>query len=383
LNNFGQLGDGTDKSSSVPVAVPGLTAVGSIVGESAQGGYCAALVSGGVDCWGTNTLGALGNGSTTLAQADVPVAVTGISDVKTVVSNEAYTYCALLIMGDVRCWGSNEYGQLGDGSAVAYSNVPVGVGGVVRAVGLVSDSTGFCAQLKVGGVECWGSNSDGLLGDGSTVAFSNVAVSVPGMSYVQDLFSAGGGYCAVMDGGGVKCWGSDSDGTLGDGRSSGYSAVPVAVKGVSGAVSVHGSCAVLKKGGVKCWGPATDGDLGNGTSGQQSDVAVTVKGLSGVASLAGRYCALLKNGAVDCWGSNSDGALGNGATKTFSAVPVEVKGITDSMAVRYDANGGGGYCEAAASGAVLCWGSNYYGALGNGGTEVISSVPVEVVGFGS
>jgi alpha-tubulin suppressor-like RCC1 family protein len=203
------------------------------------------------------------------------------------------------------------------------------------------------------------------------------------MSYVQDLFSAGGGYCAVMDGGGVKCWGSDSDGTLGDGRSSGYSAVPVAVKGVSGAVSVHGSCAVLKKGGVKCWGPATDGDLGNGTSGQQSDVAVTVKGLSGVASLAGRYCALLKNGAVDCWGSNSDGALGNGATKTFSAVPVEVKGITDSMAVRYDANGGGGYCEAAASGAVLCWGSNYYGALGNGGTEVISSVPVEVVGFGS
>lgn len=385
LNDFGQLGDDSDKSSRVPVAVPGLSGVESLVGESSQGGYCAVLASGGVDCWGTNSFGALGNGSTTLTQADVPVAVTGISDAVSGATNNAFTYCAALGSGSVRCWGDNNYGQLGDGTTVAYSNVPVGVVGVFKPVGLASDGSSFCAQLKTGGAECWGSNADGTLGSGGTAAFSSVPVAVRGLSYIQTLYSGGGGYCAVMDGGGVECWGSNANGSLGDGKGSGYSAVPVPVKGLSGASVIDGSCAVLNSGGVKCWGSGYDGELGNGTNGKQSDVAVPVKGLSGVTQLVGNYCALLKSGGVECWGSNSnDGVLGNGSNEAFSDVPVPVKGVAGATSLVYDAGGGGGYCAAlGTSGRAQCWGDNRDGELGDGGNELSSAVPVNVVGLGS
>jgi alpha-tubulin suppressor-like RCC1 family protein len=384
-NNFGQLGDDTDKPSGVPVSVNGLTGVLSLVGESSQGGYCAVLLSGGVDCWGTNTSGALGNGSTTLPQANVPVAVTGISDATNGGTNNAFTYCMLLSSESVRCWGDNTDGQLGDGTSVASSNVPVGVLGVFKPVGLASDGTSFCAQLKTGGAQCWGSNADGGLGDGSAAASSSVPVAVRGLNYIQKLFSSAGGYCVVIDGGGVKCWGSNASGSLGDGKTSGYSAVPVAVKGLSGVSSIDGSCAVLGSGKVKCWGSGVDGDLGNGTSGTPSDVAVPVSGLTGVTQVVGDYCALLKSGGVECWGRNgNDGALGNGSKEAFSDLAVPVKGIAGATSLVYDPAGGGGYCALlGTSGRVECWGDNHDGELGDGGTEPSSPVPVRVTGLGS
>jgi alpha-tubulin suppressor-like RCC1 family protein len=385
LNDFGQLGDDSDKPSTVAVSVNGLTGVLSLVGESSQGGYCAVLLSGGVNCWGTNTSGALGNGSTTLTQADVPVAVTGISDATNGGTNNAYTYCMVLSSESVRCWGDNTDGQLGDGTSVAFSNVPVGVLGVFKPEGVTSDGTSFCAWLKSGGAECWGSNADGALGDGSTAPSSAVPVSVRGLNYTQKVFSNGGGYCALIDGGGVECWGPNANGSLGDGQAAGYSAVPVAVKGLSGVSSIDGTCAVVGGGKVKCWGSGVDGELGNGTTGQQSDVAVPVKGLTGVSQLAGNYCALLENGAVECWGSDdNDGALGNGSKEAFSDVPLPVKGIAGATSLVYDPAGGGGYCALlGASGRVACWGDNHDGELGNGGKEPSSAVPVRVTGLGS
>jgi alpha-tubulin suppressor-like RCC1 family protein len=263
--------------------------------------------------------------------------------------------------------------------------VPVGVLGVFKPVGLASDGTSFCAQLKSGGAQCWGSNADGALGDGSTAASSSVPVAVRGLNYIQKLFSGAGGYCALIDGGGVKCWGSNAGGSLGDGKTSGYSAVPVTVKGLSGVSSIDGSCAVLGNGKVNCWGSGVDGDLGNGTSGKPSDVAVPVNGLTGVAHLVGDYCALLESGGVECWGSNdSDGALGNGSKEAFSDVAVRVKGIAGATSLVYDSAGGGGYCALlGTSGRVECWGDNHDGELGDGGKEPSSPLPVRVTGLGS
>jgi alpha-tubulin suppressor-like RCC1 family protein len=212
-----------------------------------------------------------------------------------------------------------------------------------------------------------------------------VPVAVRGLNYIQKLSSTGGGYCVVIDGGGVKCWGSNTYGALGDGQASGYSAVPVAVKGLSGVASLDGTCAVLGNGNVKCWGAGIDGELGNGTSGQHSDVAVPVKGLTGANEMVGNYCALRENGGVECWGSNdNDGALGNGSKEAFSDVAVPVKGIAGATSLVYDAAGGGGYCALlGTSGRVECWGDNHEGELGDGGKEPSSALPVRVTGLGS
>ena len=380
----GLLGDGTTNPSPTPVDVVGL---GSEVAAVSAGRdhTCALITAGGVKCWGYNTFGQLGDGTTT-NNSLVAVDAAGLDSGVTAISTGGWYTCALTVSGGVKCWGRNNYGQLGDGTTTDRLT-PVDVvelGSGVMAVSAGSDHT--CAQTTMGMVKCWGYNEYGQLGEGAPT-YRLTPVDVVGLSSGVAAVSAGGGHtCALTDSGIVKCWGDNGYGELGDGTTNNSSApVDVVDLGSGVAAVVVGSghtCALTAAGGVKCWGGNHNGQLGDGTT-DHSSRPVDVVGLdSGVISVAAGYfhtCALTVAGGVKCWGNNEGGALGDG-TMTHRLTPVDVVGLGNGVAMV--AAGWGTTCALTTSGEVKCWGYNGYGELGDG-TDTDRLTPVDVMALGS
>ena len=374
-NSNGQLGDGTTTNSSLPVTVNGISTATAVAAGAIH--TCALLSSGVVKCWGHNGYGELGNGSTTDWAS--PASVSGISNA-VAISARSYFSCALLSDGTVKCWGNNANGQLGDGTTTN-SSTPVTVSGITTATAIAAGNLEHtCALLADGTVQCWGDNSQGQLGDGSTVS-STVPVSVSGITTATTI--AGGGAfhtCALLADGQVQCWGGNDFGQLGDGTTT-DAHMPVIVSGISNATSIalgtYHSCAQLGDNEVRCWGQNSYGQLGNGIT-SLSVTPLTVSGITTAAVAVGSFhiCALPGDGSVKCWGSNYYGQLGDGS-QTNSSSPVTVSGITTATAL---AAGDGYSCALLADGTIKCWGENIGGELGNG-TTTDSTTPVTVSGI--
>ena len=282
-----------------------------------------------MQCWGWNGEGELGDG--TGVSSAMPVNVLGLqSGVTDVESGELHS-CAVMEGGEVKCWGANWAGQLGDGTTEDRL-APVAVVDLQDALALAGGETDItCVLRKSGAVYCWGSNHNGQLGAGLPDNFKATPVAVVGLSNGVRSISAGGNHaCAVKENRHVVCWGRNSAGQLGDGTFN-LSNTPVEVTGITNAESVAAgfdhTCVVTTGGAAKCWGLNGQGQLGDGSTTQRS-APVQVSGLgSGVAQLtagAAHTCALLDNGAVKCWGWNSSGELGNG-TNDQSLHPVDVE----------------------------------------------------------
>jgi alpha-tubulin suppressor-like RCC1 family protein len=291
--------------------------------------------------------------------------------------------CAIVGAGEVRCWGGNSSGQLGDGTTMD-SATPVSVSGLSSgAIAIAAGLDHTCALTSGGAVLCWGLNTSGQLGDGSTMNHSLPAVVV-GLSDIIAIGTGGSHSCAVSRAGAVQCWGENSDGQLGDGMSGSTSAnsIPRSVVGLSsGAVAVGGgvshTCAVLVGGSVECWGFNDYGQVGGGANFGIINQPVNVPGLSpGVVSLAvngDHTCALNGSGAVQCWGDDRYGAAGDGTISNVAVpTPSTIMGFT-SGAIGV-ATGFVHACALSGTGRVQCWGK---GPLGNG-SNADSPVPVTV-----
>jgi len=292
---------------------------------------CALLSTGVVKCWGQNSNGQLGDGTTT--QRNAPVTVLGLTTDVNVVETGYWQACVLLSSGAVKCWGQNAYGQLGDGTTTN-SSTPVNVS--TLSSGVAAIESGYyhaCALLNTGAVKCWGQNAYGQLGDASTTQ-RNSPVDVSGLSSGVIAISAGYYHtCALLNTGAVKCWGLNTYGELGDGTTT-TSSTPVNVSTLSSGVSAisaggYQTCALLSTGAVKCWGQNTNGQVGDGSTTQRNS-PVDVSGLtSGVTTISAGYlhsCAVLSTGVIKCWGLNSTGQLGDAST-TQRTSPVDVSGI--------------------------------------------------------
>ena len=292
---------------------------------------CAVLSSGAAKCWGYNIGGQIGDGTTT--NRSTPVAVSGLSSgVSAISAGDRFT-CAVLSTGAAKCWGGNGSGQLGDGT-ITDRTTPVDVSGLSSGVSAIATGCSHTwGVLSTGSAKCWGGNGSGRLGYGTTT-WSNVPVNVSGLSSGVSAISLGGQHtCALLSTGGVKCWGANGSGQLGDGTIT-SSSTPVDVSGLSSGVTAistgwSSSCALLSTGGVKCWGGNGSGQLGDGTT-TNSSTPIGVSGLSsGVKAISAGYgntCALLGGGVVKCWGSNYLGQLGDGTT-TQRLTPTAVVGL--------------------------------------------------------
>jgi alpha-tubulin suppressor-like RCC1 family protein len=379
----GQLGDGTTDQRSTPVDVVGLTS-GVTAITASEDHTCALTSGGGVKCWGMNWSGQLGNGTHT--QSSIPVEVSGLASGVTGIAAGTFHTCALLSGGGARCWGWNEYGQLGDGTTTNRST-PVEVTGLASGATAITTGMFFtCALIMSGGARCWGSNGESQLGDGTTTQRST-PVEVTGLAGSVPSITAGGEHaCVLASGGGARCWGYNQNGQLGDGTRTQRS-TPVDVSGLtSGVTSITASrqhtCALITGEGVKCWGDNGYGQLGDGTTTDRStpvDVVGLGEGVTAIATGGLHTCTLVSGGGMKCWGWNGYGQLGDG-TATDHSTPVDVVGL--GQGVTAITAGEAHTCALTSGGGVKCWGSNQSGQLGNG-TSNQSSTPVEVSGLAS
>ncbi len=303
------------------------------------------------------------------------------------ISTGAEDSCAVTSKGAIKCWGWNLWGADGDGNFLGqpggHENLsPVDVVGLSAVAMKVSSGVDFtCALTPVGGVKCWGQGSNGQLGANG---LHLTPVDVAGLTSGVSMVATGDFSCAVLTTGAVKCWGWDGFGQLGDNRAgmSLVSSLPIQVQGLtSGYVAVGAgqsyACALSSAGGVKCWGWNVDGMLGDNTT-IERHTPVDVVGLgSGITALSvgNRHaCVLTSGGGVRCWGA---GPLGDG-TATGHLTPIDVPGLGSGISA---VSAGGPICVLTSAGGVKCWGGNYNGQLGdNSNTDRLT--PVDVVGIG-
>ena len=349
---------------------------------------CAITKNGGVKCWGENKDGQLGDGTT--INRPSPVDVSGLSNGAIAISaGSAYT-CVLMSEGYAKCWGRNEFGQLGDGTTTNRLEPTdvVGINSKIVAIATGNDHT--CVLTSEGGVKCWGINSFGQLGDGTTDQHLT-PVDVYGLSNDVSILAAGAQHsCAFVNSGKVKCWGGvNKFGEIGDGTTI-ERLTPVDVSDLNSNVialtlgQFH-TCALTSEGEVKCWGDNRYGQLGDGTTTTQITPVNVSELNSGVASIgSGRFHNCVISNGVKCWGWNKEGQLGDNTTINHST-PVNVIGLNGDVTAL--AVGGHHTCVLINTGGIKCWGWNFSGQLGNdlmadsnNPVDVYSNTPVDVIG---
>ncbi|MCX6445190.1 MAG: hypothetical protein NTY85_06650 [Actinobacteria bacterium] len=336
---------------------------------------CVLLNSTAVKCWGNNGNGQLGDGTTT--QRNTPVTVSGLSaGVSAIVAGYDHS-CAVLYTGAAKCWGRNSSGQLGNGTTTS-SSTPVDVSGLSDVSAMAASQSNTCALLRTGAVKCWGSG--GRTGDGTSNQRST-PVDVSGLSSGVIAIASGFNHtCAVLSTGAVSCWG-DNDGSQSGNGGGGTSPKAISGLGASAiaiAASEKNTCVLLVTGAVNCWGQNGYGGTGAAPSVAKSDPQ-TVSGISTAVAISGgseTFCALLVSGQVKCWGYNGMGAFGNGTT-TSSYIPQSVADISTAVAIE---TGWHHSCALLKSGAARCWGGNGSGQLGDNSTTQ-RLTPVSVTGI--
>jgi len=339
---------------------------------------CALSRAGQVWCWGSNSFGQLGLGHGFDALYPRPVTTpAGALSFKSL-SAGAYHTCAVAYFGEVWCWGWNSHGQAGDGlvgSAVSAPRKILGLTGA--AIGLATGYASSCAIVANGGVRCWGDNDSGTLGNGSRVD-SPIPVPVltaPSIELtgVHGLTSSTGGFVCAERPGDVYCWGVNANGQLGNssiGPTSLFAVEAIEVGHVIGMSSGYSHvCGFRADGRATCWGNNGNGRLGDGAVGATGPYPVIVRsfydGVS-LASMGGSACGLVLGGSgfVLCWGSNNFGQLGN-EDNVDRSVPAEVHGVSGPLAI----GAGSEHACAFDSEGLKCWGANFNGQLGDATKE--------------
>jgi alpha-tubulin suppressor-like RCC1 family protein len=408
-DSYGQLGNGatTTAAQHTPAALTSVTGITAIAGGF--GHSLALKRDSTVLAWGNDQLGQLGNGAAATADQPAPVAVVNVggsagtlSGVVAIAAGTGHSL-ALRSNGTVFAWGSDAAGQLGNGAAVtADQPAPVqvrGVGGTGNLTNVIAIAAGGVHSLALrsdGTVVAWGSDVFGQLGNGAAVGANQhmpvvvVGVGDQGLLTTATAIAAGANHSlALRSDGSVVAWGRDNTGQLGNGSAvTADQPAPVLAVGLGDqgllnaataiAAGANHSLARKVDGTVVAWGSDANGQLGNGAASANQPVPVPVAsfggtgvltGVTAIASGSSHVLALRSNGTIVAWGNDLDGQVGNGAdATTLWPAPVIVKDPTGRELTGMTAiSGGGAHSLALQGGAVAAaWGWDGYGQLGDG-----------------
>ena len=319
-NYLGQLGLGNDMPHAAPVQVPGLAGLNAVaVGRT----HTCAGTSTTLWCWGRGSENQLGGASTALS-VDQPLLVPNFPpqgrQLRQLSASEDLT-CARLDDGSVWCWGSSLFGNGGSQDTLAQPTAVAGLP-LVRS-DTVNISVGpslSCAALSDGSARCWGLQNETI---------STVVAPVAGLPGVNRV-SAGDGYACAGHAGGVNCWGKNWDGQLGDGSFVSSAApvstiLPAGSTAVAVAAASWHSCAALSNGSAWCWGMNSSGQLGNGAPSMPGlTTPAQVSGLAAVDRIVAGldYTCARNAGSLFCWGGDFFGQAGTGTA--FRTTPTSV-----------------------------------------------------------
>ena len=351
INEQAQLGASTSTTctaipcSRAPVAVSGGFTFQSI--DAGGDDTCGLIAGGTVRCWGAGPKGQLGNGS--FSNSAVPVAVGGSP--LTSVSVGASHACALTPGGVALCWGSNTNNELGatsTGSCLgACSATPLAVTGGLVFSTITAGVRHSCGLTSAGAAFCWGGTDGlGLLGNGTLAGLATAPTPVSGGLTLKDIASDGPAACALDTNGQAYCWGTNTVGQVGDGTtltrtvptpvSGGHTFARLATTGAQNSGLSH-MCAITTEGVAYCWGANSSGQLG-GSRGTMCNfglpifcelIPVLVSGGHTWRELAvgqNFTCGITVSKAIYCWGSNEQGQLGDGSLISSSPSPRLVAG---------------------------------------------------------
>ncbi|MBN2725148.1 MAG: hypothetical protein JXR95_13875 [Deltaproteobacteria bacterium] len=226
-NDDGQLGDGTTIDRHMPVSVTGLGDI-LVATQISAGLYhtCAVFSNGEARCWGYNNFGQLGDGTTTSRSTPVLVAHSPFSQI----DSGQYHTCGITDWNYAMCWGTNDHGQLGDGTTTNRTT-PVLVNGPLESSQISVGATFTCSHKSTGTAQCWGLNNRGQLGDGTTTTRTSPS-NVFGLSTVTEIIAGEGAACARKSDKTASCWGNNEYGELGDGTTTSRT-TPVSVIGLT------------------------------------------------------------------------------------------------------------------------------------------------------
>jgi alpha-tubulin suppressor-like RCC1 family protein len=374
-------GDGIGDSCQSSIAFGDRLAVGASF-------TCNIVLDGSIKCWGQNDNGQLGDGTYDDNFIPSPTVSLGVGRTAVSITAGAAHICALLDDSSLVCWGSNQYGQLGDGTT-DHRTTPTEVSSFPTGLLPVSISAGAshtCAILDDGTIWCWGNNALGRLGDGTVDDRLTPTITQslgPGRTAIE-VAGGTGHTCAILDDNSVKCWGFNYWGQIGNGGNTDlYTPTSTGmILATQITANWYTSCGLIPGGYVACWGKNVHGQLGDGSNTNQNYPTLTGSfgtGLSATSisrggSSSSHTCAIINDGSIQCWGSyNQFGVIGDGTT-TDRNIPTQVSVPANSFAVEI----GTGYmhtCALFADDSIMCWGDNEYGQLGDG-TSTDSLVPV-------
>jgi alpha-tubulin suppressor-like RCC1 family protein len=386
-NFYGQIGNGVEdfstKKKENPVPFPVIGLQSDVVDVSLGGLHtCALLKDGRVYCWGDNSEGQLGNDTHIQQLRPFPVSGLGVGSGVTHLSAGGLFTCALIDNGTVQCWGDDWAGQIGDGANTNNDRlIPTQVEGLEDAVFVETGDSHACAARSSGEVVCWGSNATGQIGDGSA-AIRLTPVAISSLNSGVAFITVGAAHaCVITNSGGVKCWGNNKYGQLGDGT---YidRLTPVDVVGINNPVislsaGEYHTCAVSSIHSLVCWGYNGYGQLGNSTRNNSPYPVLETWHKSywtSVAAGGNHTCATLNvhtaYGNVRCWGRGHKGQLGYDTNKGFYPAPMYIENGVYIWVTQLAA-GEDFTCALTGETAphrVVCWGNNHDGELGDGTT---------------